>query len=455
MFKIEPYTLNNKIYSNSLLTEFIVGLEKTYLIEDQISFYSKLVNFSKNDNLPYHGWFKYREGYASELVKNLIKEDNLMENEFVIDPFCGSGTTLIEAATQGYSSLGIDVNPMSALVADTKVKHYSIEELDEIRIHIMNLKNLNTTPEEESNKEYRWVFLEKYFSPKNFSDIKEIVSYIENIQSHRIKQFLLTGCLAITEEISDRKRDGNGLKNSPTKIDNVNQKLETQLLRMVHDVVTQPVLENREGFAISSSANLLEEHVNNFCEMTKKTPGAIIFSPPYANSFDYFESYKLELHLGNFVETAKDMKDLRDLAVHSFVKSGIQLHEVDWYIDAMAAEIEEAVPEKELRTGKKDLRTRKVPALIRGYFSDMEKIIRACSKVLPTNKRTYIVVDQSAYLGKIVPTDLFFASLAEKYDFEVEKIIVCRRARTSAQQYKLYPYLDDTLRESIVVLKKK
>ena len=66
----------------------------------------------------------------------------------------------------------------------------------------------------------------------------------------------------------------------------------------------------------------------------------------------------------------------------------------------------------------------------------------------------HIVIDQSSYLGKIVPSDLLFAYLAEEIGFKVKKIIECRNAKTSGQQVNQFPYLKNGLRESIVVLTK-
>ena len=85
----------------------------------------------------------------------------------------------------------------------------------------------------------------------------------------------------------------------------------------------------------------------------------------------------------------------------------------------------------------------------------MEKVISESSKVLSKGKKCCIIVDQSAYLGRIVPTDLFLARIAEEYNFGVEEIVVCRNAKTSGQQIQLYPSLKDSLRESMVVLYKK
>ena len=124
-------------------------------------------------------------------------------------------------------------------------------------------------------------------------------------------------------------------------------------------------------------------------------------------------------------------------------------------IDLLANEIENAIPFKELEIGKKDNRSRKVPNMIRGYFSDMHEVIKQSSISLKKGKKMYIVVDQSAYLGVIVPTDLILAYISEKEGFEVKNIIECRKCRTSTQQLKRFPYLKNALRESIVEVVKK
>jgi hypothetical protein len=460
LYKIEPFVDKYDIYINKELNDFIIELENHYNLVDKVENFAALVNFSQNGLLPYHGWFKYREGYGSALVSHLIEEENLSQDEYVIDPFSGSGTTLVEAALQGYSSFGIDVNPMSSFVADTKVKRYTPQEIENIKDTMALIENssnskLQDNVSHDSSLDYRWDYLKRYFQERHLADFKAIVEYVESISETKIRNFFMAACLAVTEDISDRRRDGNGLKTAPSKVQSVSTRYKLQVEQMLRDIVEYPIPTSGEGKVIAYSAVDLSTHASEFSRTENKVPGVIIFSPPYANSFDYFESYKMELYLGGFVKSPSDMKELRKKAVHSFIRPSSEHPQVDWFIEEMAKEIEYSIPEKEKRTGKVDSRTRKVPALIRGYFYDMGVVLKSCAETLPIGKRTYIVVDQSAYLGKIVPTDLFLAKIAETHGFVVEKIIVCRKAKTSAQQYQLYPYLENTLRESIVVLRKE
>lgn len=223
---------------------------------------------------------------------------------------------------------------------------------------------------------------------------------------------------------------------------------------MAGDIQKHRISNDLISISDYGNAMKLSDTVEKYSGNINKSLGVIMYSPPYANSFDYFESYKMEVILADCAENMKGIGEYRKQAIESFVGRSDQRVVNRDFIEWMSEEIENAIPEKETRTGKRDSRTRKVPKMLKGYFADMEKVISESSYVLRTGKKCYIVVDQSAYLGRIVPTDLFLAAIAEHYDFRVTDIIICRIAKTSGQQIHLYPYLRDSLRESIVVLEK-
>ena len=448
---------NYGVYSNQQLKDFIYGLENKYNITDEVDFFNQLVNFSKNKDVPYHGWFKYREGFSYTLIKELLKRCELSEDEYVLDPFCGCGTTVVEAKLNGLSGIGIDINPISAFISEVKCHSYNDEEISLIKTYESKIIDQIkiTQIDEQYIEKYKEV--KKFFNEDNFEKlilIRQVLDSNKKKLEPKIYEFFLCAYVCIIEEVSDRKRDGNGLKTSKSKIDNVADYYLGKLNEMVADIESNRISNNLVSIVERGDAMKLSKTVNKYTPKIDKTIGAIMYSPPYANSFDYFESYKMEVILADYATNMKGIKAYRQQAIESFIgRPDIRVGNRK-FIDWMALEIEKAIPEKEARTGRKDSRTRKVPKMIKGYFADMEKVISESSDVLPSGKKCYIVVDQSAYLGKIVPTDLFLAAIAEDYGFKVNEIIMCRIAKTSGQQIQLYPYLRDSLRESIVVLEK-
>lgn len=445
------------IYSNQRLKDYILGLDNRFLIKDEIDFFSQLVNFSKNKDIPYHGWFKYREGFSHTLIKELIKRCGLQDTEYVLDPFCGSGTTVVEAALNGYSGIGIDINPVSAFVSKVKCRSYTDEEIERIRELIPELTASIRQSDMLEEYKVKYQEVEKFFNKDKFSRliaIRQALDASKEAYGTKISELLFCAYICIVEEVSDRKRDGNGLKTQASKIACVEEYFIEKLEEMIKDIEMHRISPELVSIIEYGDAMKLSQIIEKYARTMNRTLGAIMYSPPYANSFDYFESYKMEVILADYASDMKGISAYRQQAVESFIGRMDERNCTRDFIEWIADEIETAIPEKEARTGKRDARTRRVPKMIKGYFTDMEKVIEESAAVLPSGKKCCIVVDQSAYLGRIVPTDLFLAAIAEDYGFEVHEIIVCRNAKTSGQQIQRYPYLRDSLRESIVVLER-
>jgi len=76
-----------------------------------------------------HGLHKYPAKFFPELPRWLIKRYS-KENDNVIDPFTGSGTTNVEALLLRRNSVGVDVDPFSRFLSKIKVTPLNIEELE-------------------------------------------------------------------------------------------------------------------------------------------------------------------------------------------------------------------------------------------------------------------------------------------------------------------------------------
>jgi hypothetical protein len=75
-----------------------------------------LVSNQTNKNAPFYRWFKYREGFSSELVSFLLAQFKPRHRRTprVLDPFAGAGTTLTTATKNGWQATGIELLPVGA-----------------------------------------------------------------------------------------------------------------------------------------------------------------------------------------------------------------------------------------------------------------------------------------------------------------------------------------------------
>src|SRR5437899_2110006 len=90
-------------------------------------------SFAKNKNLPLHRWVPWIAGFSAEFVEDSIKKylPTRSADCWVLDPFAGVGTTLVESYLSGLNVVGFEINPYAALA--TKIK------LNAMRISIHDL----------------------------------------------------------------------------------------------------------------------------------------------------------------------------------------------------------------------------------------------------------------------------------------------------------------------------
>jgi adenine-specific DNA methylase len=72
-------------------------------------------NNGKRQNTRYstHGLHEYKGKFNPQVAKAILNIFNAQPNQIALDPFCGSGTSLIECAHLGIKSIGTDSNPLA------------------------------------------------------------------------------------------------------------------------------------------------------------------------------------------------------------------------------------------------------------------------------------------------------------------------------------------------------
>lgn len=119
---------------------------------------------------PYKGKFipQLVEYFLNDHTDDFKKEVYFKKGDIVLDPFAGSGTTLVQANELGMHSIGVDVSAFNALIANSKITKYDLADVHSEIIRITNdlkkfLSNSHTIEFEEKLLKALYEFNSKYF----------------------------------------------------------------------------------------------------------------------------------------------------------------------------------------------------------------------------------------------------------------------------------------------------
>lgn len=426
------------------LLGFFHDIEKTLHIKSDKQF-NNMVCPAETYSIPIHNWYRFKEGYSPNLLKTLLKHFRISKPLRILDPFLGSGTTLLSAGLDPSINVeygtGYEVNPFISFMSKTKLNAFKLDiSLAETFLHEISVRNFDKDIPETKIPPLSTI--KKAFSPLTLARLINLKDFIKitfenNCYEH---DFFMLTYASILEDVSIMKKSGRALKISKSIQDyDIKQIFSEKATQMISDVreLKKHKLEK---------LTVINEDVRKLSSSEKKY-NIVLFSPPYLNHFDYTEVYKLELWMLDFVNNHDDFRALRHKTMRSH--SSLKFQKTNIYSKYTSTIIADLIKSIESSNNQQHFYT-----TIQGYIDDMYQLFNALEKNTSDDVIIICVVANSLFgsakQNNLTPvaTDLLISEIARDIGFKNIELKVARRVNRRGVSFPFG-------RESLIIFRKE
>jgi site-specific DNA-methyltransferase (cytosine-N4-specific) len=356
---------------------------KSFVSEDarRLTYFSKIVYPDGTIDIPYqamlessakkgktvkqvtrysaHGLHEYKGKFNPQIVRSIGNILGLRPGASILDPFCGSGTTLLESAHIGWNSVGVDINPHAVRIANAKIRALQIADgplnsyakniICSLQDKIEVFSGTHDINEDVLNNELgmEWInrlpsqdYLQSWFTTPVLSQILIIKEAItEHIAETKDRDIFLVALSDLLRDVSLQepadlriRRRKNTLANYPLL------KIYSKKLPERIDLVCKA--RKQLGVLANSNLAILGDirsiNSNSFSNFPVDKFDAVITSPPYETALPYIDTQRLSLVLLGDIDSkeinstekeligAREITKIERLAIEEVIRKGDQ-----------------------------------------------------------------------------------------------------------------------------------
>jgi DNA modification methylase len=389
------------------------------------------------DDRGVHDWYRFVLSFPPHLVRTYIEQFGIDSSQVVLDPFCGAGTTLVEAKKSGIASVGMDSHPMAHFASSVKVDWSvspdrilayagqvaesfgsAMENAERTELSDVNRKLQSDdllfgllSPEESK------LLIKNSISPR---PVLKAITLLSKIDEHgdaslrNIGRLALAG--ALVNGVSNLKfgpEVGVGrVKADAPVLESWGERIQRMAddLRFVHDRSEVP-------------ARVIKfDSRNMYRALEPRSVHAVITSPPYPNEKDYTRTTRLESVMLGLINNRHELRQVKQDLLRSNTRGVYKDDTDDESIASFQSivSIADAIECRRIELGKTSGFERLYARVTKLYFGGMLKHLASLRTVLrPGAKLAYVVGDQASFLRVMIPTGQIISDIADSLGYRV------------------------------------
>lgn len=428
---------SEEVLLQSGLTQYVDVKLKEFIDEFEFNKKPIQVNFRKLVSwVPYsESHTHYIHQYPAKLLKHIpifFLNSRILNKNIggtVLDPFCGSGTVLLESILNGFNAIGCDANPLARLIADVKTS-----PLDPSKLHNYTLSIIQRAKQFRKYDKKNVVNVDHWFPLNTQIKLSKIHRAIKEVNDHQERNFLLATFSNIIKKTSFADPNLSvPVKIKPEKYKNIDVriKLEKKLNKIetfdIYHVFCGELKKNIKRVKSLYDENLKNKAVVVSCDARNITQNLsanskvyasnsvdfILTSPPYAGAQKYIRSSSLNLGWLDFCEN-KTLRsyEKQNIGREHYAKSEY-CERVSIGIDIIDDILEKIWNINPLR------------AHINGnYLLEMELALKEMYRVLKVGNYSVIVIGNNEVCGLNFESYKYLGALAQRIGFKLKLVLI-------------------------------
>lgn len=391
-----------------------------------------------------HCFHNYPAMMIPQVAERLISKYGNNAN-LLFDPYCGTGTSLLESNLKDINAIGTDLNPLARLIASAKTTKINLQILDlylkdfsDYLFSIMfDIKKINVIIPPIKNIDY-------WFSQSVKEKLALIKNFIHGISDNSIANFFKVA-------FSETVRESSWTRNSEFKMFRMSAEQMGKFDPDVFGLIQNKLVRNKKGLkelieknsnhAVSEifDFNTIEriEHIDN------ETVDIIVTSPPYGDS-------RTTVAYGQFSRLANEWLDIEDATQIDGKLMGGKIYKENSSFDFdLLNQVIQQISEKDEKRAKEVI----------AFYYDYQKSIENVAKTVKKGGYACYVVGNRKVKGVTLPTDEITKFLFENQDFKhIETIIrdiPNKRMPSKNSPTNIVGKLDNTMNNEYIVVMRK
>lgn len=418
-----------------------------------------------------HDWYRFVLSFPPHLVRDYLQRFGLGDKHRVLDPFCGTGTTIVECKKLGIASIGIEANLMAHFASEVKVdwnpSHDGLIEharmVASIAVERIEADSIAESDEEEEQPLLgeRKLGSESRISCLTLSPESFKLLLTDSISPRPLHKALVL--LDVIREYYDERYHKHELlalaKTLVFSVSNLHFGPEVGVSKVKKpDAPVVPTWQANVQ-AIANDLRELQTYGDapaNICladarQLSKliepRSIDAVITSPPYPNEKDYTRTTRLESVLLGFINNKEELRALKRNLLRSNTRNVYKGDEDDRWVSAHdgVQRIAEEIEARRITLGKTSGFERLYAKVTKLYFGGMARHLAELREALrPGAYLAYVIGDQASYFRVMIRTGQLLADIAKSLGYQLVDIDLFRSRLATATK--------EQLREEVVVL---